>query len=179
MAGGEDFFKDKSDDFSSGGSSSFGSIPTDKVPMIENVFKEVLGRKPTSREMAYYKYGVLDEDGIREKLLKSKEHHQLIENALKLPGIEEELKTVRVSERKLSQIVSDLNEEITESERLLREKNLLISELRQKVNNPYNFPSEMEKFEEGFDIKPRIDKTPVIPRKSLKEKVIDLIETFF
>jgi hypothetical protein len=179
MVGGEDFFKDKKDDFSSGGSSSFGPISSDKVSMIERVFNEVLGRKPTGREIAYYKYGVLDENGIRNKLLKSKEHQQLIEDALKLPGVEEELKTVRVSERKLSQIVSDLNEEMLESESLLREKNFLISELRQKVNNPYNFPSEMEKFEEGFDIKTKVDRIQLVPKKSFKEKLIDLIETFF
>ncbi len=179
MVGGEDFFKDKSDDFSRGGSSSLGSISTDRVPMIEKVFNEVLGRKPTSREIAYYKYGVLKEEGIREKLLKSKEHQEIIEKALKLPGIEEELKTVRVSERKLTQKVSDLNQEMSESERLLREKNVLINELREKVNNPYNFPSQTEKFQEGFDIKTKIDRIPVINRKSFKEKVIDLIETFF
>ena len=82
-------------------------------------------------------------------------------------------------ERKLTQKVSDLNQEMSESERLLREKNVLINELREKVNNPYNFPSQTEKFQEGFDIKTKIDRIPVINRKSFKEKVIDLIETFF
>ncbi len=179
MIGGEEFFKDKSDDFSRGGSSSFGSISTDRVPMIEKVFNEVLGRKPTSREIAYYKYGVLKEEGIREKLLKSKEHQELIESALKLPGIEEELKTVRVSERKLTQIVEDINQQMIESERLLREKNSSIQELREKISNPYDFPSQTEKYEEGFDVNSRIDKTPIIKRKSFKERIIDLIEIFF
>lgn len=179
MIGGEDFFKDKSDDFSRGGSSSFGSISTDRVPMIEKVFNEVLGRKPTSREIAYYKYGVLKEDGIREKLLKSKEHQEIIEKASKLPGIEEELKTVRVSEKKISQIVADLNQEMTQSERLLTEKNFLIQELREKVNNPYDFPSQTEKFEEGFDVNTRTERISVIKHKSFKEKLVELIETFF
>lgn len=179
MIGGEDFFKDRSDDFSRGGSSSFGSISTDRVPMIENVFNEVLGRKPSSREMAYYKYGVLKEDGIREKLLKSKEHQELIESAFKLPGLEEELKTVRVSERKLTQVVEDLNLQMDESERLLKEKNISIQELREKVNNPYDFPSQIEKYEEGFNVKNRIDRIPIIKKRSFKEKLIELIETFF
>jgi len=179
MIGGEDFFKDKSDDFSRGGSSSLGSISTDRVPMIEKVFNEVLGRKPTSREIAYYKYGVLKEEGIREKLIKSKEHQEIIDKASKLPGTEEELKAVRISERKLSQIVSDLNEEMSQSESLLREKNVLIQELREKVNNPYDFPSQTEKYEEGFDVNTRSERLPVIKRKSFKEKLVDFIETFF
>jgi len=179
MIGGEDFFKDKSDDFSSGTSSSLGSIKTDRVPMIEKVFNEVLGRKPTSREIAYYKYGVLKEEGIREKLLKSKEHQEIIEKALRLPGIEEELKNVRVSEKKLTQIVQDLNQEMAQSEKLLREKNFLIQELRETVKNPYDFPTQVEKYEEGFELNSRAERIPVIKHKSFKEKLVELIETFF
>ena len=71
MPKGEDLFKEQNDAFGGGGGGSFSDSPSDKIPMIEKVFKEVLGRKPSSRELAYYKYGILKENEIRVKLLKS------------------------------------------------------------------------------------------------------------
>jgi len=68
---------------------------------------------------------------------------------------------------------------MSQSESLLREKNVLIQELREKVNNPYDFPSQTEKYEEGFDVNTRSERLPVIKRKSFKEKLVDFIETFF
>lgn len=182
MLAREDFIKEKSDDFSSGGSiSSFGNIQVDRVPMIEKVFKEVLGRKPSSRELAYYKYGVIKEDGIRSKLIKSQEHKDLIDSALKLPGVENELKSVRVSEKKLGQKVEDIRLEIVESEKLLNEKNFLIKELREKVSNPYDFPSKIEKYEEGFDVYSSRERTGVTieKKKSFKDVIKDIFEILF
>ncbi len=182
MLTGEDFFKDKSDDFSSGvSSSSFGALQTDRVPMIEKIFQEVLGRKPSSREMAYYKYGVMKEDGIRSKLIKSDEHRELIEKAQKLPSVESELKDRRISERKLQQKVEDINSEMIESQKLLDEKNVLIKELREKVSNPYDFPTKIEKYEEGFDVfRPAPKIIPKVKgKRSMKEVLMDIIDVLF
>ncbi len=182
MLAREDFIKEKSDDFSGGGSiSSFGSISIDRVPMIEKVFEEVLGRKPSSRELAYYKYGVIKEDGIRSKLIKSEEHKNLIDSALKLPGIENELKSVRVSERKLQQKIEDTRLEMLESEKLLNEKNFIIKELRESVTNPYDFPSEAEKFEEGFDLYSSRERTgtTIVKKKGFKGLIKDIFEILF
>lgn len=182
MSDGEEFFKDKGDDFSSGGSmSSFGGIPSDRVPMIEKIFKEVLGRKPSSRELAYYKYGVLKENDIRVKLLQSEEHAKLIADATTLPGIENELKSVRLSEIKLTQRIEDINQEILELQKLLNEKNFLIKGLREEIRNPYDLPSEVEKYEEGFDVynKGEKSKKSEPKRKSLWSILNEIFEIIF
>ncbi len=183
MLTGEDFFKDKSDDFSSSNSTQSMGIPIgDRVETIERVFNEVLGRKPSSRELAYYKYGVLKEEGIRSKLVKSQEHKDIVENALKLPGVQDELKSVRLSEKKLQQRVDDINQEILTSKRLLEEKNNLINDLRERVNNPYDIPNQLERFQEGFDVytsRESSKKYTKIESQGFKEKLIDFIERLF
>ena len=181
MLVGEDIFKDTTDEFSSGGSPSRPKMrPSAKSSMIEKIFKEVLGRKPSSRELAYYKYGVMEEDEIRVKLIKSKEHKEILEKAEKLPSVETELKDVRISERKLNQKIEDIISEIEESEKLLREKNTVIEELREKARNPYNFPTRAEMYEEGFDVFHSTRPEPtIIPKqksRGFKEKLLDLIE---
>lgn len=152
MPKGEDFFKEQNDEFSGGGGRSFSGSPSERTPMIEKVFKEVLGRKPSSRELAYYKYGILKEDEIRVKLLKSDEHKNLIKDAKRVPNLEEEVKNLKVSEKKLIQNSEDLKGEMINAQTLLDEKNLLIKDLRGKVSNPYDLPSHVEKYEEGFDV---------------------------
>ncbi|HOK59900.1 MAG TPA: hypothetical protein PK432_02870, partial [Candidatus Dojkabacteria bacterium] len=99
MQTGEDYFKDTTDDFSSGGGSfrSIRSSKTDRTDAIEKIFMDVLGRKPSSREMAYYKYSPIKEEDIITKLISSDEHKKIVESALKLPGVQEELKNVRIS----------------------------------------------------------------------------------
>lgn len=180
---GEDFFKDINDDFSKGGSSSGFSNPSiDRVPMIEEIFEEVFGRKPSSREIAYYKYGVLKEDAIRKKLVKSEEHKKIVEKAKSLPGLESDLKNTKVSERKLQQKLEDVNQEIIESQKLLNERNILIKELRERVSNPYDFPTLSERYEEGFDMYERDRRNTfksVNKKKSFKDVLIDIVELFF
>ncbi len=183
MITGEDFFKDKNDDFSTGGRSSpRGISQEEKIPMIEKVFQEVLGREPSSREMAYYRYGILKEDGIRAKLVQSKEHKDLLEKAIKFPGVSEELKSVRISERKLQQKIEDTKQEIIELQKLLNEKNILIEQLREKANNPYDIPSQLEKFTEGYNIdypKKEVASHKESKPKTFKQKLIDIIEALF
>ncbi len=183
MLMGEDFFKDTTDEFSKGGSSqSFGGSQIDRVPMIEEIFEEVLGRKPSSREVAYYKYGVLKEDAIRKKLIKSDEHKDIVEKAKTLPNIENDLKNTRVSERKLQQKLEDVNQEISEAQKLLNERNMLIKELRERVSNPYDFPTLSERYEEGFDMYER-DRRETFESKSkkrgFKERFIEIVEVLF
>lgn len=152
MLKGEDFFKDKNDEFTGGGGTPFSTSPSERVSMIEEIFQYVLGRKPSSRELAYYKYGVMKEGDIYMKLLKSDEHKKILENAKKLPNIEDELRDLRISERKIMQSREDLKSEILNSQNLLDEKNLAIKDLRERISNPYDLPSETEKYEAGFDV---------------------------
>ncbi|HBB64888.1 MAG: hypothetical protein UR34_C0005G0013 [candidate division WS6 bacterium GW2011_GWC1_33_20] len=180
MLNAEDIFKEKSDDFSSGQSRSFRDSPSERVPMIEAVYDEVLGRKPSSRELAYYKYGVLEENEIRIKLLKSEEHKKIIENSSKVPGLESELRDLRITEKKLVQGIDDYKSEISQSQNLLNEKNAIILELREQVKNPYDLPSKIEKYEAGFDVfNSNMEKrSQSEKRKGLKESIKDLIELF-
>lgn len=179
---GEDIFKDITDEFSSGGSSPPKTSSISKrTPMIEKIFEEVLGRRPSSRELAYYRYGVLKEEDIRKKLLKSDEHKKIIEDAGKLPNLEEELKSVRVSERKLVQRIEDINGESVELRKLLEYKDSLIERLRLKISNPYDLPSSTEKYEEGFEVYSHMDiKEIEKPRKrTFKETLIEIIDIVF
>jgi hypothetical protein len=152
LQGGEDFFKDTGDDFSKGGRSSFRESPSERSPMIEKIFKEVLGRKPSSRELSFYKYGVMKGEEIRIKLLKSEEHKKLLEDARKLPKVENDLKNSQTSEKRLTQKIEDIGEEVRQSKILLEEKNDIIHGLREELNNPYDLPNKVQKFEEGFDV---------------------------
>jgi len=86
-----------------------------------------------------------------------------------------------MSEKKLQQQLDDINDEIGEYKKLLSEKDKLINELREKVNNPYDFPTQIQKYEEGFDVyTPKERKVSESSKsKTFKEKLIDLIDTLF
>ncbi|MFA5623032.1 MAG: hypothetical protein WC981_02275 [Candidatus Dojkabacteria bacterium] len=152
IKGGEDFFKDKNDDYSSNSGGSLRGISSSRIPMIEQMYELILGRKPSSRESAYYKYSPLSEDEIRIKLLESQEHKDIIEDAKRIKGLENELRSSQIGEKKLSQQVVDLGKQIDESQMLLNEKSNIILELREQLQNPYNLPSQIQKYEEGFDV---------------------------
>ena len=178
IKGGEDFFKDKNDDYSSGrGRSPLRDFPSDRVSMIEKIFQEVLGRKPSSRELSYYKYGAMSEDDIRIKLLTSDEHKKALEDASKLSGVEVQLKNVQLNEKKLNQKIEDLENQIAEVHILLSEKNSIISELREQVENPYNLNKSRERYEEGFDV---YNAHKVVSQEIPKQKSFrELLKEFF
>jgi hypothetical protein len=62
---------DDTDSFSKGGASSSSfSMRTPSIkksPLIKKIYKQILGREPSSREMAYYKYS----SAKKKKLFKS------------------------------------------------------------------------------------------------------------
>jgi hypothetical protein len=149
---GEDIFRDSNDDFSKGVRPSFNPGPSERTPMIEDVYLEVLGRKPSTRELSFYKYGAMNEADIRLKLLRSDEHVKMLEDAKKLPNVENELRNSKASERRLTQKIEDIGNEIVQSKILLDEKNVIIQELRENLNNPYDIPHQVQKYEEGFDV---------------------------
>ncbi|MDX9738996.1 MAG: hypothetical protein RBT33_01355 [Candidatus Dojkabacteria bacterium] len=177
IKGGEDFFKDKNDDYSSNSGGSFRGIPSSRIPMIEQIYELILGRKPSSRENAYYKYSPLSEDEIRIKLLESQEHKDIIEDAQRIKGVENELRSSQINEKKLAQQVVDLGKQIDESQMLLNERNNIIIELREQLQNPYNLPSQIQKYEEGFDVygTVRAKERNEIEKKS----VMDILKNIF
>lgn len=177
VQGGEDFFKDKNDDYSSSSKGSFRNMPPDRSPMIEKIYNEVLGRKPSSRELSYYKYSAMSEDEIRIKLLQSDEHTSTLEDAKRLKGVEDELRNSQLNEKRLIQRIDDLGKQIDEGQILLDEKSSIISQLREQLQNPYNLPSQTQKYEEGFDVY-RTVKRPV-SYTAERKSFADIVRDFF
>ncbi|MGI6423007.1 MAG: hypothetical protein ACOX0X_00025 [Candidatus Dojkabacteria bacterium] len=181
VRGGEDFFKDKNDDFSSGPKRSLRDFAVEKVGSIEKIFLAVLGRKPSSRENAYYRYAAIEELDIYKKLLQSDEHKKILEDASLLVGCKNKVRDLEIIERKLLQKVADLEGEIDQSGVLLKEKNNIISELREQIKNPYSSPEVSAKFEEGFDVYSTARYVEVVEkeRPSVKEILKDLLSNLF
>jgi hypothetical protein len=179
IKGGEDFFKDKSDDFSSGAKrSSFGNFGSDNIQSIEKIFQEVLGRKPSSRETSYYKHSTISEEELRIKLLSSDEHIKILKDASRLSNVEDELRNSQLNEKRLTQRVQDFDNQIAETNILLSEKNRIIDELREKEKNPYNLVDHSRRYEEGFDIysTPKVDEKRVDSRKTFKDVLKELLD---
>lgn len=182
MAKGEDFFKDTTDDFSKGGYSSKRILEDgdDRMQMIEKVYMEVLGRKPSSREVSYYKYSISEREEIVKKLLKSDEHKDIIAKSIELPNIKEGLEISKLDNMKLNQKLEDIGKEIVALQSLLSSQREKITELRSQIINPYELPSNPQKFEEGFDVYQNIRvREEKIKVKSFKEKVKDFILLMF
>ena len=131
---------DDTDDFTKGGgatpSFSMNSSKT-KDPETKRLFKLILGREPSSRESAYYKYSSLKKEEIIEKLLKSEEHKNILEKAKKFSELKEENKKSQSTILKLKSLINDKEEEFKELERLLKEERQTILELRGQKENPF------------------------------------------
>ena len=127
------------------------SAPKNRIPMIEEVFKLVLNREPSSRELTFYKYGVQDREEIVEKLLKDKEHEEALEKSREMPDLEEKARQAEHRVVQLKQQLEDAQEEIKQTLNLLDEKNKEIAILRREKNDPYNFThSEALKYIKGL-----------------------------
>lgn len=179
---GEDYFKDKNDDFSSGGSGySQKASSSTRTLLIEEIFLQVLGRKPSSRELSYYKYSMISESEIKEKLLFSAEHEKIIQNASKLHGVQKELSLMQLNSKKLIQRVEDVENQLVESNILLNEKNRVIRELREEKHHPYDFVNNMERYEEGFDIynTVRRKEEKIEKKRSFIERLLDFFSILF
>lgn len=173
MVGGEDFFKDTNDDFSKGGSSSFGSI-SQKSEFIEKIFKKVLGRKPTSKEISFYKVSAISEEKLFRKLVESDEHKKIVKNSNEFPELEQRLKNSEASNVRFNQKLEDVTDEIVELKNLLREKNNIIIKLRGELKNPYSIPTRREKIIEGFDVNNKLEtKEEVSPLKKILKLIFD------
>ncbi|MDD2577797.1 MAG: hypothetical protein PHP96_00205 [Candidatus Dojkabacteria bacterium] len=131
---------DDTDDFSKGGgSSSLGNIGVlkSKDPGTGKLFKLILGREPSSREAAFYKYSSLKKEEIIEKLLKGEEHKNILEKAKKFPELVKENKKSESSLLKLKSLIQDKEKEFIELEKLLQEKSEIIEELRKEKESPF------------------------------------------
>jgi chromosome segregation ATPase len=134
------------------------SAPKDRIPMIKEVFKLVLGREPTSRELSFYKYGVQEREEILQKLLMDEEHEKAIEKAEKVPDLEDKVRKSEHKVKQLKQQIEDMEEEGKQIRNLLDEKNREIALLRREKNDPYNFThSDALKYIKGLSENSRIN----------------------
>ena len=139
---------DNTDNFAKGGGSSFSLFDSDekesKNEEMEKVYELVLGRKPTSREIAYYRYSTIKKGDIVNKLLKSDEHKQVIEKGRKYPDLENQEKLAQSNILKLRHSIEDQNGEMEEMKSMLEQKNREIAILREEKRIPYVTQSFLE-----------------------------------
>lgn len=131
---------DSTDSFNKGGASAppFDFRSTGGIdPLVEEIFKLVLGREPSSRESSYYKYSSLGKEEIIEKLLNGDEHKEILEKAMKLPELKEENRVQKSAILKLRSVLDDKQSEFLELKRLLAEKNLALEKFREVNDVPY------------------------------------------
>lgn len=133
---------DDTDDFSKGGASggspySMGRPSIKKSPAVKKLYKQILGREPSSREMAFYKYSNAKKEDIIEKLITSDEHKEIIEKAKKYPSLSSKNKKLKSTVLKLKSKIEDNVVEQKELKKLLEEKNETIKSLRSSKNVPY------------------------------------------
>lgn len=104
---------------------------------IKSAFKLAIGRKPTSRESAYYRISKAEKNDILLKLINTEEHKELISNGRKYPDIVKEKKILETNVLKLKSNIDDFHGEYEQLKKLLEQKNLLIKELREQKGRPY------------------------------------------
>lgn len=130
---------DSTDSYSKGGGSMFSDFESlsEKIPMIEEVYERVLGRKPSSRELSLYKYSVLKREEITRKLLNSDEHKEIIGKGRSYPELEERERLAMSNILKLKHGIEDMKEEHDQLKGILVEKNKIIEGLREEKSAPY------------------------------------------
>lgn len=170
---------DSTDSFSKGGGSMFPNFDTDedKNPIIEKIFESVLNRKPTSRELSYYKYSVLNKEDIIKKLLNTEEHKDLISKGREFPQLEENERIAKSTILKLKHNIEDIRQEHEDLVELLSEKNKLIDSLREEKNVPFvsgELPNN--KYNVYYNSDDIGKKDTYIPKKGFLDKLADFIK---
>lgn len=139
---------DKTDDYAKGGGgfSIFGmdNHKEEASAAIENVYETVLGRKPTSKELSYYRYSNPKPDEVLKKLLSSEEHKDIIKKGREYPALEESERLGQSTILKLKHSIEDQQSEVSEMKSMLNEKNREIVSLREEKNIPYVTQSFLE-----------------------------------
>ncbi|MBD3329174.1 hypothetical protein GF357_01640 [Candidatus Dojkabacteria bacterium] len=136
----------RSDPYGSPSSSTPNSqkklTPEERINMIKRLYKKVLGRKATTRDINYYKYSTLSEEQILKQLAEGQEHTQLIKNGKEYNKLMERLDTAESRVKKLEAQIKDELQEFKKLLQILKEKNRYIEELRKENQNPYNIPGQ-------------------------------------
>lgn len=152
-----DDFGDLMNDFSRPTASKSRMSPQERIVMIEKVFEEVLGRKPDTRDLNYYKYSTLSEEEILRQLLAGKEHQKLLEDGREYKKLNERATQAETRIKMLEAQNKDQIEEFKQLGTMLKEKNTYIQQLREQLKNPYNMTETVP------SINPNIESTPAQP----------------
>lgn len=104
-----------------------------KVDVIKNIFKEVVGRDATDKDINYYKYGIVTEDSLRKKLTTGKEHSDLIKNGNAYKSTKEAYDELLLRVKQYEAKIKDHIEEFKKMKIVFDEKNRYIQHLRAKV----------------------------------------------
>ncbi len=130
---------DSTDNFAKGGGRSSVAfdrmVETDK--RIIEIFELVLGRKPATRESAYYRISKAEDTEVIEKLVRNSEHKELVIKAKNYPSLLKENKKQKSNILKLKSSIEDREKEFEEMKKLLEEKNTVIKELREEKGKPF------------------------------------------
>lgn len=139
---------DSTDDYSkSGGGTSFlfdAEDKSEKASVVTDLYELILGRKPTSRELAYYRYSPLKQEELIKKLLKGTEHKDTIRKGRDYPDLEEREKLDQSTIMKLKHSIEDQQEEVNNMKLMLEEKNKEIAILRDKKDTTFVTQSFLE-----------------------------------
>ncbi|MDD4382396.1 MAG: hypothetical protein PHE21_03600 [Candidatus Dojkabacteria bacterium] len=167
---------DSTDSFSKGGSSMFPDFDTDedKSPIIEKIFDMVLSRKPTSRELSYYRYSVLKKESIINKLLNSQEHKELVSKGREYPILEENERIAKSTILKLKHNIEDISQEHEDLRELLIEKNKMIESLREEKTAPFiSGETPNDKYNVYYNSEEDVIKAP---KRTFLDKLADFIK---
>lgn len=142
---------DRTDDYAKGGGNSFSFFDTegknDKLVVVDKAYELVLGRKPTSRELSFYRYAPMKEEELFKKLLNGEEHKDVVKKGREYPELEEREKLDQSAILKLKHSIEDKQEEFDGMKSMLEEKNREINNLRNEKNIPFISQSFFEKKE--------------------------------
>ena len=113
--------------------------PQERVEMIEKVYKRVLGRKPDTRDINYYKYSTLSEAEISDQLITGKEHKDLMKHGREHKSLKKRVETAENKVKTLEGNIKDQIAEFSHLTTLLEEKNKLITQLRAGKPSPFKY----------------------------------------
>lgn len=104
--------------------------PEERIQMIEKVYNDILGRKPDTRDVNYYKYSTLGEEQIRAQLMNSAEHKELVKKGRDYKKLKDQNDQLTTKNKMLESQIKDQFEEFKQLNLLLQEKNRFILDLK-------------------------------------------------
>lgn len=172
---------DSTDNFAKGAGRSGSKMDFDEMIKADkelvDIYKMILGRKPSTREAAYYRISRAEKEDIILKLVSSAEHKELVLKAKKYPDVVKENSLLESNVLKLRTAIEDGTKEHEELEKLLDEKNNLIKQLREKKDEP--FLTDKKLLEESTSYYSKFTDRENLPSsdnedESIWDKVLDL-----